>query len=353
MSVISGSGGYLPQVNTQPAASNYASTATRDAASPSPGPVAAAEEIEHIHQGEGSPWTAQGLGYDEAERTFFTTYYRDDPPDTITIDPGNNGTQIETANPSPQADLPNVRLSVQDRVTGAELPDVYLAGPDGRQELSKGGGVAVAGEYVYVADSSQVYVYRRDDIYNARPGQIVEAVRVNEVEEGSASYINIHDGKAYVGRWVENHPWQSAADGDPEVHVYQIDPETGRFVNEGGGYTYNVEDPRRTSAAPLATIQTPYNVQGIAVDDDGIAFSASFGDFGPAPSDLIWQDWSDRSNYELSGDRREYDVPDYNEGIQIVDGEIFVATEEGAEKYDGEGGLNEIRRYDLDDVKEG
>jgi len=306
--------------------------------------------IDHIHQGEGSPWTAQGLGYDETEGAFFTTYYRKDPPDTITIDPGNNGTLIET--PNSQASLPNVRLSVQDGTTGDEVRDVYLAGPDGNQELSKGGGVAVAGDYVYVADTSQVYVYSRDDIYNARPGEIVEAVRVNEVEEGSASYINIHDGKAYVGRWVENHPWKSAGDGDPEVHVYEIDPETGRFVNEDGGYLYNVDDPRRTSADPLATIETPYNVQGVAVTDDGVLFSASFGDFGPAPSDLIWQDWSDSSSYELGDERHEYDVPDYNEGVQIVDGKVYVATEEGADKYDGDGGLNEIRSYDLDDVKE-
>ena len=351
MSVIPGSGGVLPPLDAASYATGPSSAVFHPVADASAASTPTADAIEHIHQGEGSPWTAQGLGYDAAERTFFTTYYREDPPDTVTIDPGNNGTRIET--PNPQDALPNVRLSVQDRATGDEVRDVYLAGPDGKQELSKGGGVAVDGDFVYVADSSQVYVYRREDIYKAGPGEIVDAVHVNEVEGGSASYINIHDGKAYVGRWVENHPWKPAGDGDPEVHVYQIDPETGRFVDGDGGYRYNVEDPRRTSADPLATIETPYNVQGIAVNDDGILFSASFSDLGPAPSDLIWQDWSDRAGYRLDGDRSEYDVPDYNEGIQIVDGEVFVATEEGAEKYDGDGGLNEVRRYDLDDVKDG
>lgn len=348
MSTISGSGGYLPPTGVPADASSGPGLPT-GAVPTNAGPVPTAETIEHLHQGEGSPWTAQGLGYDQAENAFFTTYYRDDPSDTISIDPGNNGTQIEIANP--QDALPNVRLSVQDRASGGELRDVYLAGLDGRAELSKGGGVAVAGDFVYVADTSQVYVYRRSDIYNATPGEIVEAVHVNQVEEGSASYINIHDGKAYVGRWVENHPWRSAGDGDPEAHVYRIDPQTGRFVDDSGGYRYD-SDPRETSADPLATIETPYNVQGIAVDDDGIVFSASFGDFGPAPSDLIWQNWSDPSRYELSEEQHEYDVPDYNEGIQIVEGDIFVATEEGADKYDGEGGLNEIRRYDLDEVKD-
>lgn len=325
---VTPSGGSSPLLDIQPAAPSA------EKAVPSAAPLVGSGEIEHIHQGEGSPWIAQGLGYDQAggaNGAFFTTYYR-----------AADG----------QDEAPDVRLSVQDGGTGEEIRDVYLAGPDGKQELSKGGGVAVAGEYVYVADTSQVYVYRRDDIYNARPGDTVQAVRVNEVEGGSASYINIHEGKAYVGRWVENHPWKPAGDGDPEAHVYQIDPATGRFIEPDGGYRYNLDDLRRTSADPLATIQTPYNVQGIAVTEEGVLFSASFGDFGPAPSDLVWQGWSDASDYALSDDRHEYDVPDYNEGVQIVGDQVYVASEEGADKYDGEGGVNEVRRYDLDDIQD-
>lgn len=286
-------------------------------------------QIEHLHQGEDSPWIVQGLGYDDQIRRFLTAYY----------DEGSG-------------DHPGVRLSVQDRDTGAETNDVYLTGLDGEHVLTKGGGVAVDGDFVYVADTDEVYVYRRGDIYGAEDGEEVEAIRVNEVEAGSASYVNIHDGQAYVGRWVENHPWKPAGDGDPEVNVYDIDPTTGRFVNDDGGHFYNVDEPRLTHAEPRATIETPYNVQGLDVDDEGIVFSASFSDLGPAPGDLIWQEWEDQGAYELSGDRHELDINDYGESVQIIDDDYaFVSFEEGARAYDGEGGRNSVHRYDLDDVK--
>lgn len=276
-----------------------------------------------LHSGEGSPWIPQGQGYDAERHEILTSY--------------NDGH--------------DVMLSVQDQFTGVEARNVILEGKQPPAEIgsdmlglmafreenpspNKGGGVATDGKFVYLADTEAVYVYRREDIDNAGSGEAVYPVQVNKVEAGS--YITVKDGQAYVGRFALN-PAGPFGDDDnvPELYRYDINPD-GTFSNQS--------DP----------IRTPYNAQGLAVTDDGLLFTTSYGASPLSPHHLVLQEFDDSPDGVESASDAEnvYDLDYYAEGVNIIGDEMWVTYESSAEKYRDkvDRPRDHIQRIPLDDL---
>lgn len=281
-----------------------------------------------LHVDEG--WTPQGQGYDAERHELLTTYYTD----TNDNDVGDT-----------------VRLSVRDRYTGVEARDVVLLGSDKPGDAehgnpAHGGGVATDGEFVYVADTTEVYVYRRSDIDNAawNPATSryeVEATRVMEMPEvpadlrgdgglvsdktgkSIASYITVHDGKAYVGSYSKNGDGMNGA-----VYRFDIDPETGAFSN------------------PTGPVKAPDQAQGVTVVDDGkgLLFSSNNGDYSLVYQPVTNEEGDFSASYD---DRKILDdsqlIDSYVEEINVIDDELWVTYESAAKKPDGD------YKFDVDD----
>lgn len=260
---------------------------------------------EHIHSGDGQPWIPQGQGHDEEREEILTSY--------------NDGE--------------SVLLSVQDQLTGVEARDVILGGGDFPQGApTKGGGVATDGEFVYLADTGQVYVYRRDDIDAAGSGETVDPVQVNDMPEGSnASFITVRDGQAFVGEFARNPPGPFGEDDQPHLNVFDIDTESGTLAG----------DPE--------SFEIPYHAQGMAITDDGYLFTTSYGNTpGFAPHDLLLQEF-DGDGLEDPGDADSvYDLDYYAEELNIVGDEVWITFETGADEYDGDDGRDHIQKIPLD-----
>lgn len=242
-------------------------------------------------------WTPQGQGYDAKRQEVLTTYYNES----------------------------GVLLSVQDKNSGQETQQVRLGGlgPNGPAP-SHGGGVSTDGEFVYVSDTRNIFVYRREDLENAKQGTPVNAFQVMPVPNpdqlkdpatgidlvSAGSFMTVKDGFAYIGAYSK--------DGDGKVGAvwrYELDEQTGALI----------EDSRQ------GPIRAPDRAQGMTVVDGALLFTT--GD-----RKLVYQPIDPRTDVFQADldDRKEISnglIDPYAQGVNVIDGEVWVTYESGSEKY--------------------
>ncbi|RKH05131.1 hypothetical protein D7V97_24450 [Corallococcus sp. CA053C] len=254
-------------------------------------------ELIHLDAG----WTPQGQGYDARHDEVLTTYYNDSG---------------------------SVLLSVQDKDSGKETHQVRLGGlspNDPAGPPTHGGGVSTDGEFVYVSDTDHLYVYKREDIEKAEAdGTEVSAFQVMEVPSdenltdpatgiglvSAGSYMTVKDGYAYVGGYSE--------DGDGKVGAvwrYEIDEKTGAII----------EDSRQ------GPIRAPDRAQGMTVVDGGLLFTT--GD-----QKLVYQPFDSSADTFSADIEKRVDISNglidpYAQGLNVIDGELWVTYESGSDKY--------------------
>ncbi|MBN8227852.1 hypothetical protein JYK02_10045 [Corallococcus macrosporus] len=250
---------------------------------------------EFIHLDNG--WTPQGQGYDAKRGEVLTTYYKDD----------------------------RVLLSVQNKDSGKETHQAVLGGPPPAGPPSHGGGVSTDGDHVYVSDTDHVYVYTREEIEAAQnecreamPSQVMDVPKPEGLTDpatgiglvSSGSYMTIKDGYAYVGGYSPDGDGKAGA-----VWRYKIDEQTGALI----------EDSRE------GPIRAPDRAQGMTIVDGGILFTT--GD-----KKLVYQPFtSTEDTFSADIDKRA-DISNglidpYAQGINIIDGELWVTYESGSDKY--------------------
>ncbi|TWT19336.1 hypothetical protein FQY83_13350 [Luteimonas marina] len=304
-----------------------------------------------LHSGPGSDWIPQGQGHDAGRGEVLSTY--------------NDGGQV----------LLSFQKIVSECDPATDEVSVILGGdpedPDAGAP-SKGGGVATDGEYIYVADTQEVYVYRRTDVEaalqpeaprpplrpDAQPSTsqllqrpvtpTVEAIARIPIDAGdgndiSASYLTLHDGHLYVGDFTSTgitntFSGRNDPTRDAELRRYALDPDTGLF------------DP-----ADYRSIEAPKYAQGAVVTDTGVLFSTSLGSGVTAPADdLVFQPTTDTpATFSTDGDAREVGhLPHYAQGLNVIDGELWVTHESAADKYrdNVDDPLDHIQRYSIDDL---
>lgn len=260
---------------------------------PSVGP-----RLVHLEDG----WIPQGQGYDAGRGQVLTSYYRE----------------------IPFTDKGFVLLSIQDKKSGNEPHKALLGGTGDFPPPSHGGGVSTDGKFVYVADTDGIYTYTREDIVEAgRNGTFAEPIDVRPVPKdtvdpdsetgliSNGSFMTVKDGYAYVGAYSKDGDGKAGA-----VWRYKVNPDTGMLVKGSR------EGP----------IRAPDQAQGIAVVDGALLFTTG-------KHELVYQPYN-KNNFTADIDDRE-DISNgridpYAQGLNIIDGEVWVTYESGAEKYDQE-----------------
>lgn len=257
-------------------------------------------KLQHLEDG----WIPQGQGYDAKRGEVLTTYYRDLLPGPV--------------------DLEFVRLSIQDKTSGKETHSAMLGGTGEFPPPSHGGGVSTDGKYVYVADTDGIYTYTREDIVEAgRNGTFAEPISVVPVPAdtvdpadpktglvSNGSYMTVKDGYAYVGGYSE--------DGDGKAGAlwrYKINEKTGEFI-QGENW-------------PQGPIRAPDRAQGIAVVDGALLFTTGDHKLVYQPFDMT----SFKADIEQRNDISNGLIDPYAQGLNIIDGELWVTYESGADKY--------------------
>jgi hypothetical protein len=272
--------------------------------------------LEHVDSG----WTPQGQGYDEGRGQVLTTYYRE-----LNL---------------PFVDFGAVILSIQDKNSGNEKLTARLGGNGEFPAPSHGGGVSTDGKYVYVADTDNIYTYTRKDIVEAgRTGTAAEPIDVMRVPKdtvdpnsdteliSNGSFMTVKGRYAYVGGYSENGDGKAGA-----VWRYEIDRDTGKLIK----------------GSRQGPIRAPDQAQGIAVVDGALLFTTG-------KHELVYQPYDKKSFEADIGDRKDISngrIDPYAQGLNIIDGEVWVTYESGSEKYDQEVDLprKHIQRIPLEQL---
>ena len=264
------------------------------------------DQLQLSGSGPDQAWTHQGLAYDGDNllvTSYFDLYGR-------TADPDGNAS----------------RLTLVDYDTGLEEKDIFLGGKGNGAPPNHAGGVATDGEHVWVTSTvdngdgtkrSEIYVYDKSEIDDAKPDESVPAKHV--IETPASSYVSYADNKLWVGEYN--------ADDEGKLYELDVDPDDGRPI------THRDDDDYPPSHA------TPDHVQGVLVREDELVFTQSSGHDGK----LVTQDrhWDGTDNWldPLDGPHRnEIDLDGYGghgiEEIVEIDGDIVTAHEAGADNYD-------------------
>ena len=258
------------------------------------GSVKNGPELLHLKDG----WIPQGQGYDAKRGEVLTSYYNDT----------------------------GVLLSIQDKGTGEEAHQVQLGGLEGSSaKPTHGGGVSTDGEFVYVADTKAIFVYSREELERAaKEGTPATASQVMPVPQpknlkdpetgmelvSAGSFMTVSDGYAYIGSYSKDGDGKAGA-----VWRYEIDPDTGALV----------EDSRQ------GPIRAPDRAQGMTVVDGALLFTTGDRKLIHQPidssKDVFKADISKRT--DISNGL----IDPYAQGINIIDGELWVTYESGADKY--------------------
>lgn len=199
-----------------------------------------------------------------------------------------------------------------------------------------GGGVAQAGDYVYVANDAKLTVFRLSEIQSAADGATVTTVGSFAVDN-EASFCFADADRIYVGEFYR-----------PEV--YPTDP-SHKLVTPAGEehhalvscYALNA-DGTIADNYPLYSISVTSQVQGFAVKDNTFILSRSWGvsnsklefynglvDTG-ATIDVSGKEVP-LYFLESSNLKRTVDMPAFSEDLTVIGDRVYVNFESACNKY--------------------
>ncbi len=271
--------------------------------------------IPGTHEG----YVAQGLTYDERSDSFFLTGYMTD----------------SAASP----------LYIVERESGKTLKRLTMLTEENKTFTGHSGGIAVSGNYIYIAGSSKrcVYVYSYNDAINAEDGGVLSCLgsfyTKSENDYVRVSFVEAIDGKLYVGEYYN--------DG------YST-PDSHKMTTYDGSYhqaiivEYNIDNEAEfgISPTPSKVYSIRDKVQGMTVYNGKMYLSSSAG----TETSII--DAYDLSSATLAGNVtnildtelplyyldtqsrvEEYRLPPMAEEIAIVDGMLYTMCESASNKY--------------------
>jgi hypothetical protein len=256
----------------------------------------------------------QGLAYwDKAGWLFISCYFENDRPSVVTAVDVNTGDVVRC---------------------------ITLLDPSGKPHDGHVGGLAVSDDYLWVG-SGAVYRLPLKDLRQAEP---VAAIRLQDRfrAESTASFLGCYDHQLWVGEFVLD----DEIKGRPPH--YQRDRNGADKYAWITGYSLDADDNLKPT--PTAVLSIRQKVQGLAVSEDHIVLSISYGRDNKSTLAVYQNPWTaERATphrtvrvddatvplWFLDGRNRIRDIeyPPMSEGIAFVKDRLAVITESGAAKY--------------------
>ncbi len=259
----------------------------------------------------------QGLGYDTASKTYFHSGY--------------NGEAV-------------VIHMVDEKDTVKTLYPIY----ENATEPAKGhgGGIAVAGDYVYLADNADegdgkfgaLNIFKLSDLQNAKDGETVKAVGT-QVVDSSASFCFVGGDHIYVGEFYRAESYETKA----EHHFITPAGDQNKAILTAYALA---EDGSLATDTPEFAVSITDQVQGFGITENGKIFLSR--SWGMNNSTLtVYSGWTDNGDtitlseneiplYYLDSatEIEEIDMPAFSEGIALIDGDtIAISFESACNKY--------------------
>ncbi|MBR3789069.1 MAG: hypothetical protein IKJ86_03655 [Clostridia bacterium] len=245
-------------------------------------------------------------------------------------------------------------LMVLDAKTGSLLKSVKLQNVDGSMYYVHAGGIASSGSYIFVTSDYSARTIAIETLKKAKDGDIVQFTsdfKINTI----GSFVNVYSEILWVGDFIESTPEERSK----VENVTTINSgETFYAYCEG----YNLKDglPKidkinstRDGYVPDIMLAIPEQVQGMTRTlSGGFIFSTSYG----RKNNSVIKVFNDVTEGDKAGtvmvdgvevdlyacDELEtkitYTAPPMSQGIESVNGTIYLLFESGAAKYRQGGG---------------
>ena len=231
-------------------------------------------------------------------------------------------------------------------VTGKTTKAIVLLTPEGEQAKGHAGGVAVAGDYLYISDNhaegdgkvGYLRIYRYADILSAKDGASVKAIGQFTVDT-SASFCFADGNYIYVGEFYRAESYETKKDH------YFTTPAGDENKAILSAFLLNADGSIDAEAKPAFSVSITSQVQGFAVTPDGkVMLSRSWG-LNPSYMEFLkgWKDSGKTINtmgvdvplYYLDSSTRTENIkmPAFSEGLALVDDKVVVSFESACNKY--------------------
>lgn len=214
---------------------------------------------------------------------------------------------------------------------GEKLRRIELLNTDGTGLITHAGGIAVGGEYIYVAGGEDdcLYVYGREEVLSARDGESVKSVgtfstAVSDDDGMRASFLTVDSGKLYVGEFYL-----------PLLPIFKLRGahHIGSTHALLAAFETDPEKPLGLSETPCEACALPDRVQGAAVDGSRVFLSRAFF---LIPSEITAGTKTRAGSIRLMGEKvplytlektASVNLSPFGEEIELVDGRLYIATE--------------------------
>ncbi|MDE7223185.1 MAG: hypothetical protein K2O34_05335 [Acetatifactor sp.] len=268
----------------------------------------------------GKGFVAQGITYDEQSGRFLVNGYQKD----------------------------NIASPIYIIAPEAREPDksVRMALPDGSDYTGHAGGIAVYGDYVYVADGVEhrLLVFSRQSIYDAAEGSSVAAIgtfdtAVSDTDYIGPAFVTVDGDRLVTGEFYRNPNYQT--------------PESHKFTTLAGDYQqalaveYELDGQQQYGIVPtpVKAYTLPDLAQGMCFDAGNIYVSTSWG----TAQSHIYQ--YEESQLQLQGNitllgmelplyaldsaalQADGVIAPMSEEIVIVDDKLYTMCESASNKY--------------------
>lgn len=218
-------------------------------------------------------------------------------------------------------------------VTSDGYKEIELFDKDGKPFEGHGGGVTVAGKYLYLADGGELTAFLLSDIRDKTEATAISAFKT----DNSASYTFSDSEHIYVGEFYregnyetdESHYYTTPEGEDHRaiVSVYPIDEE-GNILSD----------------TPEYSVSLPSLVQGIAVKDGVVVLSRSWG---LSSSKLEFYSGFENAGATVSASGKEVpllyvgeknmiktvNAPFFSEDLTVVGDRVVINFESACNKY--------------------
>lgn len=258
----------------------------------------------------------QGISYDSKTDNFFVTGYEKDG----------------SASP----------VFLVNKTSGETTQKVLLADSENVPFAGHNGGIAVNGEFVYIAGAADecVYVYSYNEIVGASKGAQVKMLGKFSLSAGEdkvlSSFVTIADNKLYIGEFYRAGNYET-----PETH--KVSEENRAYIV---GFDLESGSEFGLASAPSVAYSIRGLVQGAFFTEDSIYLSTSYG---LAKSHIYAYDRKQAENsptkrsilgtavdfYALDSASQTKDLKaaPMSEEIEIVDGKMYTMCESASNKY--------------------
>ena len=231
-------------------------------------------------------------------------------------------------------------------IRGDRLKKVLLKNERGDIFSGHCGGVAVHGDYIYVAGSGKgcVYVLRYGDVREAEDGGYVGFCARVDVGAGVSDGLRVSFAGGDRDRLLVGEYYRTVSYETPNSHRYEYAGERfGALMLE---YAFDDDSEWGISPLPTAVYSIPDDVQGATFDDKGCIYFSASG--GYSASHILAFDVAKMPRAEdiTVGEARaphyltvaasqcaEYKNPPMSEEIVIVEGKLYVMNEYSSSKF--------------------